>query len=255
MGHVKAVPFQALGGLFENDDVAAATSVIESAATGGTFFPMPEESRFQEAFAAFEGASHAVAVNSCGTALDLCMMALGIGPGDEVIVPPLTFVCTATCASARGAKVVFADIDRRTLCLDPDAVRQKISPRTKAVLPVHFAGRACDLDSFDALSRETGVAVIYDAAHSAGARHEGRGIGGRGVASCYSFQSNKNMTTLGEGGAVTTTTQTSPNSSARKRLLDLFTARPQLSQRLGLITGLPSHSLRAGCRNLRNCRV
>lgn len=204
MGNFRSVPFRALGGLFEDDDVAAASSVIESAATGGSFFPVPEEPRFQDAFAAMEGASHAIAVNSCGTALDLCMMALNVGPEDEVIVPPLTFICTATCVSARGAKVVFADIDPITLCLDPNAVRRKVSSRTKAVIPVHFAGRVCDLDAFDALSRETGVAVIYDAAHAAGAWHEGQGIGGRGVASCYSFQSNKNMTTLGEGGAVTT---------------------------------------------------
>lgn len=204
MGNLRSVPFRALGGLFEDDDVAAAGSVIEGASRGGSFFPAPEETRFQEVFAALEGASHAIAVNSCGTALDLCMMALGIGPGDEVILPPLTFICTATCASARGAKVVFADIDPKTLCLDPKAVRAKVSSRTKAIIPVHFAGRVCDLDAFDALSRETGIGVIYDAAHSAGSRHEGRGIGGSGVASCYSFQSNKNMTTLGEGGAVTT---------------------------------------------------
>jgi dTDP-4-amino-4,6-dideoxygalactose transaminase len=170
----------------------------------GGFFPLPEENNFQEAFARHEGAKHAVAVNSCGSALDLCMMALNLGPGDEVIVPPLTFVCTATCAAARGAKVVFADIDSRTLCLDPKAVRGKITSRTKAIIPVHFAGLACDIEGFEAISKEYDVAVIYDAAHAVGAQYQGRPVGGAGRASCYSFQANKNITTLGEGGAVTT---------------------------------------------------
>lgn len=116
----RTVPFLALGGLFEQDDVAAAQRVIAAAAEeNGNFFPLPEENDFQDALAKHEGAKKAIAVNACGTALDLCMMVLGIGAGDEVITTPLTFVCTATCASARGAKVIFADVDERTLCLDP----------------------------------------------------------------------------------------------------------------------------------------
>jgi dTDP-4-amino-4,6-dideoxygalactose transaminase len=201
----RSIEFRALGGAFEQDDVAAAASVLEAATCPeGNFFPLPEETEFQNGFAAHEGARCAVAVNSCGTALDLCMMVLGIGPGDEVITTPLTFVCTATCASARGAKVVFADIDPATLCLDPAAVLKKITSRTRAIIPVHFAGLAADIDAFDQIGRETGIPVIYDAAHAVGALHQGQPIGGRGTASCYSFQSNKNITTLGEGGAVTT---------------------------------------------------
>jgi dTDP-4-amino-4,6-dideoxygalactose transaminase len=200
----RAVPFLALGGVWEQDDVDAATKVIAAAAQpNGNFFPIPEETDFQNALAAHEGAKHAVAVNSCGTALDLCMMALGIEVGDEVIVPGLTFVCTAGTAAARGAKIVFADVDPATLCLSPQAVAAKITPRTKAIVPVHFAGLAADIDGFDAITRATGIPVIYDAAHAVGTKHRGRGIGGAGKASCYSFQSNKNMTTLGEGGAVT----------------------------------------------------
>jgi dTDP-4-amino-4,6-dideoxygalactose transaminase len=202
---LRSVPFRSLGGLFEEDDVAAAMRVVQAATeTEGSFFPMPEEAEFQKAFAEHEGARHAVAFNSCGTALDACVMVLGIGPQDEVITTPLTFVCTATCAAARGARVVFADIDRETLCLDPAAVRHKISPRTKAILPVHFAGHPADIDGFEALSRQTGIPVIYDAAHAVGTRCQERPIGAVGKASCYSFQSNKNITTLGEGGAVTT---------------------------------------------------
>jgi len=201
---IKAVPFLALGGLFEADDAAAAQKVIAAAAgEGGNFFPLPEENEFQTAFARHEGSKAAVAVNSCGTALDLCMMVLGIKAGDEVITTPLTFVCTATCAAAQGAKVVFADIDPNTLCLDPAAVRRKITPRTKAIIPVHFAGHPADIEEFDQITRDTGVPVIYDAAHAVGTQFRGRPVGGAGKASCYSFQSNKNITTLGEGGAIT----------------------------------------------------
>jgi dTDP-4-amino-4,6-dideoxygalactose transaminase len=201
----RSVPFLALGGLFEQDDVEAATKVMEAAAAvGGNFFPLPEENDFQNALALHEDATKAVAVNSCGTALDLCMMALDVGPGDEVITSPLTFICSATCASARGARIVFADIDKETLNLDPRRVREKITDRTKAIIPVHFGGLAADVNGFEAISAETGVPVVYDAAHAVGAKVAGKGIGGAGKASCYSFQSNKNMTTLGEGGAVTT---------------------------------------------------
>jgi len=201
---IRAVPFRALGGIFEQDDVDAAQKVMSAAVSGGSFFPLPEEEQFQKAFAAHEGSKFAVAVNSCGTALDLCMMVLGIQPGDEVITTPLTFVCTATCASARGARVVFADIDPKTLCLDPAAVRRKITPKTKAIIPVHFAGLAADIDAFTAITRDTKIPIIYDAAHAVGTKYKGRPIGAAGQGSCYSFQSNKNITTLGEGGAVTT---------------------------------------------------
>jgi perosamine synthetase len=201
----RTVPFIALGGLFEADDVAAANRVIAAAAgEGGNFFPLPEENEFQIALAKHEGAKHAIAVNSCGTALDLCMMALKIKPGDEVITTPLTFVCTATCAAAQGAKVVFADVHPDTLCLDPQAVRRKITPKTRAIIPVHFTGHAADITGFDAITRDTGIPVIYDAAHAVGTKYRGQPIGAAGKASCYSFQSNKNITTLGEGGAVTT---------------------------------------------------
>jgi dTDP-4-amino-4,6-dideoxygalactose transaminase len=205
MSDVREIPFAAMGGVYEQDDVDAALKSVRAASQpGGSFFPLPEEADFQNALATHEGARKAIGVNSCGTALDLCMMALGIGQGDEVITTPLTFVCTATCAIARGAKVVFADIDPATLCLDPRDVRRRITAKTKAIIPVHFAGLAADCNAFDVISRETGVPIIYDAAHAVSARYKGSPIGGRGKACCYSFQSNKNMTLLGEGGAVTT---------------------------------------------------
>jgi len=199
------IPFLALGGIFDAEDLRAVNAVLEQAASAtGNFFPGPEENQFQQALAKHEGAGHAVAVNSCGTALDLCLMALNIRAGDEVITTPLTFVCTAGAAVAQGARVVFADVDPITLNLDPRSVRARITPRTKAIIPVHFTGLAADIEAFDVISRETGVPVIYDAAHAVGTKHRGRAIGGAGQATCYSFQSNKNMTCLGEGGAVTT---------------------------------------------------
>ena len=202
---IRKIPFLPLGGVYEQDDVDAVTRVIHGAtADGGGFFPLPEENDFQIAFAAHEGAKKAVAVNSCGSALDLCMMSLGVGPSDEVITTPLTFIATATCAIAQGAKVVFADIDDATLCLDPVDVRRRITPKTKVILPVHFAGMAADVDAFDSISRETGIPIIYDAAHAVSTKYKNAAIGGRSKGSCYSFQSNKNMTTLGEGGAITT---------------------------------------------------
>ncbi len=216
----RAVPFLALGGLWEQDDIDAALKIMTAAAqSNGNFFPLPEEGDFQKALARHEDCAHAVVVNSCGTALDLCMMALDIKPGDEVIVPGLTFVCTAGCAVARGAKVVFADVDAKTLCLSPAAVAAKITPRTRAIIPVHFSGLSADIEGFDALSKKHRIPIIYDAAHAVGTKHKGKGIGGAGLAGCYSFQSNKNMTTLGEGGAITSN---NPEFSEKVRGLKTF---------------------------------
>jgi len=226
---IRSVPFLALGGLFEQDDVDAAMRVTQAATQhNGNFFPLPEEPAFQKAFAEHEGAKHAVAVNSCGTALDACMMALKIGPGDEVITTPLTFVCSATCAVALGAKAVFADVDPHTLCLDPKKVRAKITKKTKAIIPVHFTGLACDIEGFDAITKETGVPVIYDAAHAVGARYKGKSIGGAGKASCYSFQSNKNITTLCEGGAITSDDATFAEIVRQKKTFGYVYGGPKL---------------------------
>ena len=194
-----------MGGIYDRDDVDAVAAIMTAVTKeDGSFFPLPEEADFQKALAEHEGAARAIAVNSCGTALDCCMMALGVGPGDEVITTPLTFVCTAGTAIAQGAQVVFADVDPATMNLDPASVRERITEQTRAVIPVHFAGLAADIEAFDAITADTGVPVVYDAAHAVGTKRDGNPIGGAGLASCYSFQSNKNMTCLGEGGAVTT---------------------------------------------------
>ncbi len=127
------------------------------------------------------------------------MSALKIGPGDEVIVPGLTFVCTATCAAARGAKVVFADVDPATMCLDPEAVKRKITDRTKAVIPVHFAGQACDVEAFEALSLRHGLPIIYDAAHAVGTLWKAEPVGKWGLGELLQLSVQQKHDDLGRG--------------------------------------------------------
>ncbi len=159
---------------------------------------------FEDKFAAYVGAKHAIAVNSCGTGLDMCTDLLEIAVGDEVITTGLTFCSTALSIVQRGAKPVAADIDPGTFNLDPAAVKSQITPRTKAVWAMHYAGLAMDMDGLLELARERGLAVVEDAAHAAGASYRGRKVGAIGDITVFSFQSQKNITTLGEGGMLTT---------------------------------------------------
>ncbi len=204
------LPWYAMGALIEQEDVEIASKTIEACAHSPKgFFRLPEEPEFQKLFASHEDAAYASAVNSCGTGLDLALWHFDIKKGDEVITTPLTFVCSATCAMIRDATVVFADIDPVTYNLDPREVEKKITSRTKAVIPVHFGGVPCDIEAFDALSKKYNVKIIYDAAHATGSKYKGRPVGGFGDMTVYSFQTNKNMTTLGEGGAITTNNENS----------------------------------------------
>jgi len=189
----------------EQEDIEIAAKVAaECARSPKGFFRLPEEANFQKLFAEHEGAPYASAVNSAGTGLDIALWALNVGPGDEVITSPLTFVCSATCAMLRGATVVFADIDPVTYNLDPASVESKITPKTKVVIPIHFGGIPCDIDAYDVLAEKYGIKIVYDAAHATGSKYKGCPIGAFGDMTVYSFQTNKNMTTLGEGGAITT---------------------------------------------------
>ncbi|MHB9028238.1 MAG: DegT/DnrJ/EryC1/StrS family aminotransferase [Candidatus Latescibacterota bacterium] len=250
--HKRSVPYLALGGEYGEDDVQAVNAVVSAAAEpGGNFFPLPEEAGFQKAFAAHEGAGYAVAVNSAGTALDLCMMALGVGEGDEVITTPLTFICSATTAMARGAKAVLADIDPATLNLDPGSVGDRITLRTKAIIPVHFAGLACDCARFEEISQKTGVPVIYDSAHAVSTRFRGKPVGGFGKASCYSFQSNKNLTTLGEGGAVTTNDPDFAETVRQMKTFGFIYGNPVRVVRVGFNYRMTKPQLAAGLNQIR----
>ena len=147
-------------------------------------------------------ALEAVAVTSGTSALILALAAAGVGPGDEVIVPPYTFIATASACVFLGAVPVFADLDERTLCLDPAAVAAAWTPRTKAVVPVHFAGCPADLTALAALCHERGAALVEDACQAPGASWAGRPVGAWGTFGCFSFQESKNLS-AGEGGAVT----------------------------------------------------
>lgn len=159
---------------------------------------------FERQFAAATQARHAVAVNNGTAALHLALNAVGIGPGDEVIVPSLTFVATANAVLYCGATPVFGDISSdECLTLDPQDAASKITPRTKAIVVVHYAGYSCDMDGFLALARTHGLKIVEDAAHAPGSRWQGRPIGSIGDATCFSFFSNKNLST-GEGGMITT---------------------------------------------------
>jgi dTDP-4-amino-4,6-dideoxygalactose transaminase len=163
----------------------------------------PKVAEFERMTAALVGARHAVATSNCTTALHLALILHGIGTGDEVIVPSFTFIATANAVAYTGATPVFADIDPHSYNLDPDAVDAAITPRTKAIMPVHQIGLAANMDRLRALARQHGLALIEDAAPALGATYRGRRVGGLGNTACFSFHPRKAVTT-GEGGMITT---------------------------------------------------
>lgn len=159
--------------------------------------------RFEQMLADYHGMGHAVATSNCTTALHLALKAIGVGPGDEVICPDLTFIAPANMVALSGAAVVLSDVDPQTLNLDPARVEALITPRTKAIIVVHQFGHAAPMDELLALARPRGIRVIEDNAESPGGRYKGRLLGTIGDLSCFSFFANKVVTT-GEGGAVLT---------------------------------------------------
>jgi UDP-4-amino-4-deoxy-L-arabinose-oxoglutarate aminotransferase len=163
----------------------------------------PRVKRFEEEFSRYVGARHAVAVNSCTAALHVALLAHGMGSGDEVVTSSMTWSATVNMIEVAGAKPVFADVDRETLQITPETVAAALTERTRAILPVHFAGQACDLDRLVAIATNRNLTIIQDAAHAVGTEFRGRRIGGGGVTACFSFHPIKNITT-GEGGMITT---------------------------------------------------
>lgn len=164
----------------------------------------PQTLAFQEEFAAYCKVPYAFATSSCTTALWLIAQLCGLSPGDEVITTPLSFVATSEAILACGAVPVFADVDPRTFNIDPDSVAARVTPRTRAIFVVHLNGQCCDMDRIGAVAAAHGLLVGEDAAHAVGALYKGRAAGSLGDAAAFSFHSSKNMTTLGEGGMVTT---------------------------------------------------
>jgi dTDP-4-amino-4,6-dideoxygalactose transaminase len=176
---------------------------VTAVLTSGWLSTGPRVKQFEAEFAAYTGAPHAVALNSCTAALHLALLAFEVGHGDEVVTTPLTFCATANVAIHAGATPRFADIDPLTWNLSPAAAEAAITPRTRAIIPVHFAGRAADVAAFRVMADRHGLAVIEDAAHAVEAVSAGRKIGTTADATCFSFYATKNLTT-GEGGMLTT---------------------------------------------------
>ncbi len=166
-----------------------------------------EVSEFEERFASMHGCAHGIAVVNGTVSLRIALLAAGIRADDEVIVPPYTFVSTASAVIEANAIPVFADIDLQTFNLDPAAVEQAITPRTRAIIPVHFAGQPADMHAIMALAESRNLVVIEDAAHAHGASYRGRPAGSIGHMASFSFQSSKNLT-AGEGGMITTNDDT-----------------------------------------------
>jgi dTDP-4-amino-4,6-dideoxygalactose transaminase len=191
------------GYLGEEEQRAATQAIQLDRLTGGGAISKAVEQQLQEIF----HARYALLTTSCTHALEMAMLALDIGPGDEVILPSFTFVSTANCVVLRGAKPVFADILPDTLNIDPEDVRRRITPRTRAIIPVHYAGVGCDMDALNAIAGEHGLAVVEDAAQAVDARYKGRYLGTIGDIGCYSFHSTKNII-CGEGGALMTNDST-----------------------------------------------
>lgn len=180
-------------------EIAEVVATLES----GWLSTGPRVRRFEEEFAAYIGAPHAIALNSCTAGLHLSLIAAGVGPGDEVITTPLTFCATANVIIHAGATPVFADVDPTTANLDPAATEAAITPRTRAIIPVHYGGRPVDVAAFQALAYRHGLVLIEDAAHCIEGVAAGRKIGTTADFTCFSFYATKNLTT-GEGGMVTT---------------------------------------------------
>ncbi len=163
----------------------------------------PKTVEFEEKFAAYTGMPFSVAVSSCTAALHIALKVCGIGLGDEVIVPVNTFVATAEVVSYCGATVVLADIDRDTHCISVDSIYRLLSPKTRAIIPVHFAGTPCAMDAILDIARQHNLYVIEDAAHALPSWHDGKLAGTLGHIGCYSFYATKTLAT-GEGGMLVT---------------------------------------------------
>jgi dTDP-4-amino-4,6-dideoxygalactose transaminase len=188
--------------LLDSDDERAVVETLRS----GWLTTGPRTKSFEQELAAYTGSKRCVAVNSCTAALHLALEASGVGPGDEVITAPITFASTANVIVHRGARPVFVDVEPDTLNIDATAIEASITPRTKAVIPVDFAGHPCELDTIMSLGARRGITVIEDAAHAIGAEYKGRRVGGLADMTCFSFYATKNITS-GEGGALTTNHQ------------------------------------------------
>src|SRR5579872_114226 len=195
------------------EEAQAIAEVIKS----GWLTMGPKTFQFEEEFASYIGARHAIAVSSCTAGLHLALDAIGLQPGDEVILPTNTFTATAEVVTYFGARPVLADIEQTTLNLDPEDIEQRINSRTRAIIPVHFGGQPCMLDRIHDIAHRYNLRVIEDAAHSLPATYHGRSVGTLSELTVFSFYATKTLTT-GEGGMITTP---DPGYADRLRLMRL----------------------------------
>ena len=165
--------------------------------------PGPKTKKFELAFAQYVNAKHAIAVNSGTAALHLALEAIGVGPGDEVIIPTMTFAATGEVVRYLNANPILVDIKSTDHCIDLEAVKKAITIKTKAIIPVHFAGQACDMDELLAIAKSRGLYIIEDAAHAFPTKYKDTIVGGIGDITCFSFYATKTIST-GEGGMITT---------------------------------------------------
>ena len=182
-----------------DEEISAVAEVLRS----GRYVQGPRVAEFEQAFAEYLGVSHAVAVCSGTAALHISLAAYGLGPTDEVIVPPLTFFSTVTSVLHQNAIPIFSDIESASYCLDPEDLARHVTERTKAIIPVHLFGHPTDMDGINAIAEEHGLVVIEDCAQAHGAEYHGQKVGSIGHVGCFSFYATKNMTT-GEGGMIVT---------------------------------------------------
>lgn len=185
--------------LIEKDDIEGVVECLRSTwiTTG------PRVAKFENKFRNFIGTKYAVALHSCSAALHLSMVISGISPEDEVITTPMTFAATTNAILHTGAKPVYVDIEKDSMNIDPNLIEKAITPKTKAILPVHFAGRPCKMDQIMEIAEKNDLLVVEDAAHAVGAVYKGKKIGNIGHMSCFSFYVTKNIVTA-EGGMLTT---------------------------------------------------
>lgn len=199
--------------LIEEEEIQEVLEVLRS----GWLTTGPRVREFESAFAAYVQAEYAVALNSCTAALHLALAAIGLSRGDEVILPTMTFAASGEAVLYFGAKPVLVDSGEKSFHMDPDQVEQMITPRTRAIMPVHYAGYPCEMDSILAIARKHNLKIIEDAAHALPSRYRGRMVGSIGDITCFSFYATKTLTT-GEGGMATTGNEEYAN---RMRMLSL----------------------------------
>jgi perosamine synthetase len=183
-----------------DEELEAVKAVLDD----GTYTLGPFVKKFEEEFEEFLGVKYAHTLNSCTTAMEIAAKLIGIGPGDDVICPSISFVATSLPLRTMGANLIFPDVDPDTLNMDPEDLRRKITPKTKAIFVVHEDGHPVDMDPVMEIAAEVGAKVVEDCAHALGVKYKGRTVGTIGDFGCFSFHSKKMVTTLGEGGMLVT---------------------------------------------------